>query len=448
LDFLGLVSGAGGFLWTVVSFIVALSIIVFVHEYGHYIIGRWTGIHAEVFSLGFGPVLYSRVDRRGTRWQVAALPFGGYVKFMGDADASSRRDEGAMTGLSKQELRHTMHGAPLWARALTVLAGPVFNFILTIVVFIGVVAWTGVALDKPVVGEMRAVPFATSVGGASLQPGDQIVAVNGTATPDLAAYGTVVSAIGPAPSVTYLVERGGVRVEVVGPHPMPPIAASVQPQSAAMDAGLKAGDVILSANGQAVNSFAELPPIVKASDGAPVSLQVWRAGETFDLTLTPRRRDLPTETGFETRWLIGLSGGLLFEFEARQPGPLETVGLALDQTWYVATTSLSGLWHIATGAISSCNISGPIGMAEVMGDAARSGLETFVQMLAVLSLGIGLLNLFPIPVLDGGHLVFHVWEAATGKPPSDKALQVLMSVGLALLLSLMVFAISNDLFCT
>ena len=437
-------SGAGGLLWTVVSFIVALSIIVAVHEYGHYIIGRLTGIRAEVFSLGFGPVLFSRVDRRGTRWQLALLPFGGYVKFLGDADASSRRDEEAMTGLAAEELRHTMHGAPLWARALTVLAGPVFNFLLTIAVFIGVVAWTGVALDTPVVGQMRAVPFAAP----SLQPGDRIIAVNGMATPDLAAYGKVVSGLGPMPQVTYLVERDGAQVEVVGPHPMPPIAASVQPQSAAMDAGLQAGDVILSAGGQAVSSFAELPPIVEASQGAPVALKVWRDGQTFDLTLTPRRRDLPTETGFETRWLIGLSGGLLFEFEARQPGPFETVGLALEQTWYVATTSLSGLWHIATGAISTCNISGPIGMAEVMGDAARSGLETFVQMLAVLSLGIGLLNLFPIPVLDGGHLVFHVWEAATGKPPSDRVLQVLMSAGLALLLSLMAFALSNDLFCT
>ncbi len=444
MDFVGLVSGAGGFLWTVVSFIVALSIIVAVHEYGHYIFGRLTGIHAEVFSLGFGPVLFSRVDRRGTKWQLAALPFGGYVKFLGDADASSRRDQGAMTGLSAAELRRTMHGAPLWARALTVLAGPVFNFLLTIAVFVGVVAWTGVALDKPVVGEMRDVPFE----GVSLQQGDQILAVNGTATPDLAAYGAAVSGIGPAASVTYLIDRAGAQIEVSGPHPMPPIAAFVQPKSAAIDAGLQAGDVILAANGQAVSSFAELPPIVEASQGQAVALKVWRAGETFDLTLSPRRRDLPTETGFETRWLIGVSGGLLFEFAVRQPGPFETVGLALDQTWYVGTTSLSGLWHIVTGSISSCNISGPIGMAEVMGDAARSGFETFVQMLAVLSLGIGLLNLFPIPVLDGGHLVFHVWEAATGKPPSDKALQVLMSLGLALLLSLMVFAISNDLFCT
>ncbi len=445
MDFLGLLPAFGGLVWTVVVFIIALSIIVAVHEYGHYIVGRWTGIHAEVFSLGFGPVLASRVDRRGTRWQIAALPFGGFVKFLGDADAASRPDGAALQGLSASEARHTMQGAPIWARMLTVAAGPVFNFILTIVVFCGIVAFTGVATEEAVVGKVQVVPFA----GESLRNGDKILAVNGIPTPDLARYGQVVGDLGPAASVVYRVERAGVASDITGPNPFPPRVVSVQPQSAAMDVGLQPGDVILSANGQAVTTFSELPPIVTASGGAPVALQVWRDGETFELTLTPRRRDLPTaEGGFETRWLIGLTGGLLFDPETRQPGPVETVSVALEQTWYVAKTSLSGIWHIVTGAISSCNISGPIGMAEVVGDAARSGFETFFQTLAVLSLGIGLLNLFPIPVLDGGHLVFHVWEAATGKPPSDRALRVLMSVGLALLLSLMVFAVSNDLFCT
>lgn len=445
MDLMGLLPAFGGLVWTVVAFIVALSIIVAVHEYGHYIVGRWTGIHAEVFSLGFGPVLFSRVDRRGTRWQVAALPFGGYVKFMGDADAASRPDGAALQGLTAEEARHTMQGAPLWARMLTVAAGPVFNFILTIVVFCGIVFSTGVATEQAVVGQLRTVPF----DAPSLQTGDKVLSINGQLTPDLTAYGKVVSDLGPAASVTYRIERAGVQSEVTGPHPFPPLVVSVQPQSAALDAGLQPGDVILSAAGQAVTTFAELPPIVEASAGAPVALNVWRDGETFDLTLTPRRRDLPTaEGGFETRWLIGLTGGLLFDPETRTPGPLETIQIALEQTWYLAKTSLSGIGHIVTGAISSCNISGPIGMAEVMGDAARSGIETFLQTLAVLSLGIGLLNLFPIPVLDGGHLVFHVWEAATGKPPSDRALRVLMSVGLTLLLSLMVFAVSNDLFCS
>ncbi len=439
-----LLSGVGGTAWTVLFFLVSLSIIVAVHEYGHYIVGRWSGIHAEVFSLGFGPVLISRVDRRGTRWQLAAIPLGGFVKFLGDSNAASGKDAEALSGLSAQERRHTMHGAPLWARAATVAAGPVFNFVLALVVYAGMITWQGVATGTPTVGEMRPYPFA----GATLQAGDRILSVNGTETPDLAGFLDVVAELPPAAAVTYRVERAGSVTEVQGPHPMPPVVISVHPTSAAMRAGIQAGDAILSANGQPVTAFSELPPIVEASGGAPVDLVVWRAGQEMDLTLTPERRDIPlADGGFETRWLIGLSGGLLFEPELRRAGPLETVELAFDQSWFVAKSSLSGLWHVVTGGISSCNISGPIGMAEVMGDAARSGPETFLAMLAALSLGIGLLNLFPIPVLDGGHLVFHVWEAATGHPPSDRALAVLMTAGLALVLSFMAFALTNDLFC-
>jgi len=445
VDLTTLVPAFGGVLWTVIAFVVALSIIVAVHEYGHYIVGRWTGIHSEVFSLGFGPILFSRLDRRGTRWQVAALPFGGYVKFLGDADAASAKDGEVISTMSPAELRRTMHGAPLWARSLTVAAGPAFNFALTILVFCGAVLWNGVAVDRPTVGTLRAMPEAA----AGLLPGDVVLAVAGIETPDLAAYGAALNTVPSQPLVDYRVQRGEETVVVQGAHPLPPIAVAVHPQSAAREAGLQPGDVILTMNGVTVATFDQMPALVEASAGQPVALTVWRAGETFDLTLTPRRRDLPTaDGGFETRWLIGLSGGNLFEFAARRPGPVETVQLAAEQTWYVGKTTVSGLWHIATGAISSCNISGPIGMARVMGDAARSGFEVFFQTLAVLSLGIGLLNLFPIPVLDGGHLVFHAWEAVSGKPPSDRALRVLMTAGLTLLLSLMVFALSNDLFCT
>lgn len=444
MDIASLIPAFGGFAWTVVFFVIALSIIVAVHEYGHYIVGRWTGIHAEVFSLGFGPVIWSRVDRRGTRWQIAALPFGGYVKFLGDSNAASGKDGAAMAGLSAEERRHTMHGAPLWARAATVAAGPVFNFLLTIAVFVGFLATIGVPAEQAVVGRLKPTPFAE----ASLEPGDRIVALNGQATPDLATFAQVADALPGAPSVDYRVVRNGAELTVPGPFPLPPIVDAVHPQSAAGDAGIRPGDVILAADGKAVSAFRELPEIVEATAGRTITLTLWRDGQTFDVTMSPRRRDLPLpEGGFETRWLIGLSGGLVFEPETTIPGPVEIVKLSLVQTWDLAVTSLSGLWHILTGAISSCNISGPIGMAEVMGDAARGGAEEFFSRLAVLSLGIGLLNLFPIPILDGGHLVFHAWEAVTGKPPSDRALRILMTAGLALILGLMVFALGNDLTC-
>jgi len=162
----------------------------------------------------------------------------------------------------------------------------------------------------------------------------------------------------------------------------------------------------------------------------------------------PRRMDMPTpEGGFETRWLIGLSGGLLFVPETRTPGPFEAIGDGASQTWVIVKTSLSGLWHMITGAISSCNLQGPIGIAETSGAAASQGLASFIWFIAMLSTAVGLMNLFPVPILDGGHLVFHAYEAVSGRPPSDRALRVLMGSGLAMLLALMVFALTNDLFC-
>ncbi len=444
MDLIGLIPSFGGLVWTVIAFVVALSIIVAIHEYGHYIVGRWTGIHAEVFSLGFGPILYSKVDRRGTRWQVAALPFGGYVKFLGDSNAASGVDGAAIRNMAESERRHTMHGAPLWARTLTVAAGPAFNFASAMVIFTGMVLWTGVATDDPIVGKMPALPFE----GQQLQAGDRILELAGTPTPDLAAVVKVAEALPPSPSVAYVVERGGQRVAFDGPYPFPALAGGVQPQSAAFDAGLLAGDVILAIDGTPIASFSQLRDMVGASDGRSLTLNVWRAGQTFDTTLTPRRMDLPLpEGGFETRWLIGLNGGIGFEPLTRIPGPFEAVGIAGQQTWRITTTSLSGMWHMVTGAISSCNLRGPIGIAESSGAAASQGVESFVWFIAMLSVAVGLMNLFPVPVLDGGHLVFYAWEAVTGKPPAERALRMMMAAGLALLLSLMVFALTNDLFC-
>ena len=233
--------------------------------------------------------------------------------------------------------------------------------------------------------------------------------------------------------------RGGVRVDAA--------------TEAAARAGIREGDVILAANGQPVTAFAELPPIVEGLAGAPVPLTVWRAdgsetGKVFDITITPNRRDLPkAEGGFETRWLIGLTGGLLFEPELRRPGVFEALGLAAENAWFAGVMSLSGLWNVVTGTISSCNISGPIGMAQVMGQAATQGLEYYITMLAVMSLGIGLINLFPIPVLDGGHLVFHAYEAVFRRPPPDGALKVLMTMGLIIVLGFMAYALTNDVTC-
>ncbi|PWE34292.1 RIP metalloprotease RseP [Maritimibacter sp. 55A14] len=446
MDIVSLLPSFGGFAATVIAFILALSIIVFVHEFGHYIVGRWCGIGAEVFSLGFGPVLWSRVDARGTRWQVAALPFGGYVKFLGDADAASGRDDAALEAARGSNIHgDTMHGAPLWARSATVAAGPVANFILSILVFAMVFIVGGLARDTPIVGALKPLPQDIPV---ELQPGDRILAVDGNEVPSFEAYFDYADSAAPAPSKSYLVERDSTRMTVEGPFPMPPLVSSVQPRSAAIAAGLEAGDMIRAVDGQPIASFNELKNAVTQSGTDPLRLTIWRSGQTLEIALLPKIVDLPAdEGGWETRKLIGITGSTFFEPHTYTPGPLEALKLGSERTWGVITGSLSGLWHMVTGAISSCNLQGPIGIAEVSGAAASQGLESFIWFIAVLSTAVGMLNLFPIPVLDGGHLVFFGYEAVTGRPPSDRALQIMMTVGLTLILSLMVFGLTNDLFC-
>jgi regulator of sigma E protease len=441
---MGMLPEFGNLFFTLAAFVVALSIIVTVHEYGHYIVGRWSGIHAEVFSLGFGPVLFSRVDRRGTKWQVAALPFGGYVKFLGDANAaSSAADDEVMSHLDAKARRRTMHGAPLWARAATIFAGPAFNFLFSIAVFAAFMVVKGLPDDAPRVGALYEMP-----GVMELVEGDLITAVNGESVADLLEYYRLGDRLAPAASVTYTIERAGQSLDVTGPHPAPARAAGIALQSAARDAGMERGDVVLSVNDTPVFAFQELPPLVAAANGEAVALRLWRAGTELDVSLSPRRTDLPLpEGGFETRWLIGLQSGTFFEHPVRAVSITEAVPSAVNEIGAIVTRSISGLYHMVTGAISTCNLSGPVGIATTSAEMASDGIASFIWFIAVLSTAVGLLNLFPIPILDGGHLVFHAYEALVGKPPSDRVLGVLMTTGLVLLGALMLFALGNDLFC-
>jgi regulator of sigma E protease len=446
LDIPQLIPQFGGVLWTLLAFVIALSVIVAIHEYGHYIVGRWSGIDAEVFSLGFGPVLLSRVDRRGTRWQLAALPFGGYVKFKGDANASGGADGETLSQMTPAELRRTMNGAPLWARSATVAAGPVFNFALTILLFTGLFMFRGVIAEPLTVGDLRPMPSVQE-----LQQGDVILEIEGAAPPafeDAAGFDAFLKALPMQATLDYTVSRDGREEVVAGPYVYPPLATSIAPRSAASAAGVEPGDVITGIDGVPIFAFEQLRQRVEGSNGETLGLEVWRDGQVLDLALTPKRTDEPLpEGGFRTVYRIGIVGGLFFEPATETTGPLTAAGAAVSRTWEIAQGSLSGLWHMVAGNISSCNLSGPIGIAETSGAMASQGGQSFLTFIAVLSTAVGLLNLFPVPVLDGGHLVFFGYEAVTGKPPSDKALRILMSVGLALILSLMVFALTNDLFC-
>ena len=446
MDILGLLPQFGSVIWTLLAFVLALSVIVAIHEYGHYIVGRWSGIHAEVFSLGFGPVLFSRVDKHGTVWQFAALPFGGYVKFMGDANAASAPDGEAVRELSDADKRRTMPGAPLWARAATVAAGPIFNFALSIIVFAAVLMWRGEEADPLAVGALREMPAVQE-----LQVGDQLLAIDGIPVPsfeDGAGFNALEQAISKTASVTYTVGRDGAELDVMGPYPYPALVTSVMPQSAALSAGLRVDDVITAIDGAPVFAFSQLKEAVETGEGAPLLLDLWNKGETRQVSLAPKRVDEPqADNTFVTQWRIGVAGGFFFEPATQPTSPLTALKNGVLQTQRVIEGSLSGMYHMVTGAISSCNLSGPIGIAQTSGAMASQGAMSFIWFIAVLSTAVGLLNLFPVPVLDGGHLVFFAYEAVTGKPPSDKVLRVFMSIGLMVILSLMLFALGNDLFC-
>ncbi|NRP50835.1 Regulator of sigma-E protease RseP [Aliiroseovarius sp. xm-v-201] len=445
MDLISLLPDFGNLAFTVLAFVVALTIIVAVHEYGHYIVGRWSGIKADVFSIGMGPVLYSRVDKHGTKWQVASYPIGGYVKFAGDANAASGgADEEVLAELSPEERRHTMPGAPLWARTATVAAGPIFNFILSILLFGGILMWVGVGTDPLTVGKAKPLPGVEDV----LQPGDEILSIAGAETPKLSEFYTFATQLPNTPVVEYRLNRDGKKVVVIGPHPFPALIGSVTPKSAAIEAGLRRDDLIETVDGNRVATFEGLRDLVVNGEGAPLTLGIYRDGERLEVTLTPRRQDLPLpEGGFETRWLIGVSPGLIFEPATRTPGVLESLEGGVDRVIYIIRSSLSGLWHMISGKISSCNLSGPIGIAQVSGQAASQGVSSFIAFIGMLSTAVGLLNLFPIPVLDGGHLVFFAYEAVTRRKPSDKVMNILLIIGLSLVLSLMVFGVTNDLFC-
>ncbi|MDB2369090.1 RIP metalloprotease RseP [Octadecabacter sp.] len=462
-----LIPSFGNVAFTLVFFVIALSIIVAIHEYGHYIVGRWTGIHAEVFSIGFGKVIWSGTDKRGTIWQIAALPFGGYVKFLGDANAASvgadavADDPDFVAYLSEKgelsttataharglTMRNTMLGAPLWARSLTVAAGPVFNFILSFFVFAGLLLYQGQPLTPLTVSELPGFPDTIA---QELQAGDRVLRVEGVALNYPDGFAAAVANVPSQPSVNYEVERNGERLIVLGPQPQPAFVRSITPRSAADDADLKIGDVIVSMNGVPVYQFADMIKIVDETREQPIELEVWRDGEMFVSTLTPRLTAIPQEGGGmldEPKLGIG-TGGLFFDPATTDVGLGEALNLAAQQVWFIIKQSLAGMKALIVGAINTCNLSGPVGIAETSGSLASQGAFSFISFIAVLSTAVGLLNLFPVPVLDGGHLVFHAYEAITGKMPSDGALRVLMAVGVAMIGSLMIFAIFNDLlFC-
>ena len=449
MELLASIPFIGGFLATVIPFLVVLGIVVFVHEYGHYIVGRWCGIHADVFSIGYGRPLKQWTDKRGTVWQIALLPLGGYVKFLGDENASSFGNSDALDGMSSGERSRSFPGATVWRRALTVAAGPVFNFILSIVVFAGLILWQGKATEPPVVGDVL-VPMAQ---GQDLRKGDEIIAIEGR---EIAGYLDIydsLDAFEGQPTLALTVRRNGQLVDITAPFLLPPLISGVTPFSPAADAGLASGDLILALGDTPLSSFSDLREVVLASEGVALPMTILRNGQEQSVNITPEITETPKPDGegWEKRVMIGVSGSLAFLPETTTPGIISSLVEGTERMWRVITMSLDGLWHILRGAfgaedgLSPENINGPLGIAQISGESARQGIENFISLIALLSTAIGMLNLFPIPILDGGHLVIFGYEALTGRPPHEKVLNFAMSVGFVLLMALMLFATYNDI---
>ncbi|SFK54593.1 RIP metalloprotease RseP [Methylorubrum salsuginis] len=374
MDFLSSMGGnAAGFFGAVIPFLFVLTIVVFVHEMGHFLVGRWCGVGVNAFSIGFGPELVGFNDRRGTRWKLCAIPLGGYVKFVGDANGASVPDPEAVARMNPHERAISFPAQPVAKRAAIVAAGPIANFILAIAVFAGAIYLNG-------------------------------------------RYET------PA------------RVE------------AVQPGSAAERAGFRPGDVIRSIDGQAIATFGEMQRVVSGAAGSSLSVTVDRGGTETTLTAVPDKIEDRTPFGRHRFGRLGINGPRGDAAKLVHYGPYESLKLGVAETYFVVERTFDYIGKLVTGRESADQLSGPIGIARVSGEVARvGGVGGLIGLIALLSVSIGLLNLFPIPLLDGGHLLFYAFEVVRGRPLSERAQEIGFRIGLAFVLMLMLFAAWNDI---
>jgi len=363
--FSNLVAVLGNYTSWIVPFLFTLTVIVFFHELGHFLVARWCGIRVLVFSMGFGPEVAGFNDRHGTRWKISLIPLGGYVKFFGDDNEASVPDPAVLAAMSEEERRHSFFGQSVGRRAAVVVAGPLTNFILAVIVFAGVFM---------VFGKPTAIP----------------------------------------------------RV------------ASVEPNSAAAAAGFEPGDLVTAIDGRKIDNFVDMQRIVGFAGAHPLTIVVDRGGIPVTLTATPEIKN--------NRGVLGVTrSNQPGDVKVESVGALDAVKLGADKTWFIVETTLSYIRDVFVGRQSADQIGGPIGIARISGQVAELGWGALFDFIGVISVSIGLLNLFPVPLLDGGHLLFYFIEAIRGRPLSERAQEVGFRIGLAIVVMLMIFATMNDI---
>lgn len=354
-----------------IPFLAALTVIVFIHELGHFLVARWCGVDVEAFSIGFGREIFGWNDRKGTRWKVAWIPLGGYVRFRGDANAASLPDAEALARARTEP--GNFHGKPVWQRAAVVAAGPIANFILAIAIFAAAFMIVGQPVTEPRVDE-------------------------------------------------------------------------VVPGSAAEQAGIRKGDLIVSVDGTPITTFGDLQQSVMTRAGEELAVVIDRNGERINLKMVPQLREEPDNFGGKIRiGLLGVKRDPQGPVRYERMGPVQALETGVDRTWFIVASTFRYLGKLVSGRESADQLGGPISMAKAAGDAASAGFSQFVSVIAFLSVSIGLLNLFPIPMLDGGHLVYYAIEAVRGRPLGENAQEWGFRIGFSLVIMLMVLGTWNDL---
>ena len=444
----------------VVSALVALGALIFIHELGHFLVAKGLGVGVERFSLGFGPRIWAM--RRGeTEYCISIVPLGGYVKMMGEEahgeDAIHPAAEAPLT-----DPRKSFATKPLWARALIVFAGPGMNFVLAALIFSVVFAAVGVPVLPAIVG--RLAPDGAAIQ-AGLRPRDEVVGLGGR---PVTHWGEIEDAVlrSSGKPLTLTVARGGERREVVvtprriqvktpfnepaeawslGARPyLPPVVGEVRSGMPAAEAGLQPRDRIVALNGQPVETWDELAESISTRAGEPVALTIERGGSRLDVSVTPRVEVERDPLGNETKvGRIGIATATSQTFLRSDPVSAVVKGVA--RTWDVTVLTAVSIWKLVTGAIPASNIGGPVQIGLAAGQQAQQGFVSYAFFVALISINLAILNLLPVPMLDGGHLLFFAIEAVLGRPLSVRKREIAQQVGLALLLLLMVFALFNDL---